>query len=153
VAVDLNQPIDALITLLKTLDGLADEADGTKHVHKGVPASLPTRLSVYVALGDIAIREHATQIQSVTATYAVNFGYRVEGATAGATATAETALLAAVADFIFALALPANRSLGGVARNVGSAATTSGRPEYAIIAGSEFRVFGLLVNAGQLTTY
>lgn len=146
MAVDLNAGADAIIALLKTFTGLADEA-GTIHVHKGVPASLPARLSVYVALADLQIVEKATQLQSVNPTYAVNFGYRVEANTTGASATAETALMTAVVEFVQAMRLPANRPLGSVSSVSGSA------PQYQIVAGSEFRVFGLLVTSSQSQTF
>lgn len=142
MALDLNLGADAILVLLKTLPGLADEA-GVLHVHKGVPASLPARLSAYVALADLLIVDRVTQIQSVSPVYAVNFGYRVEANTTGASAAAETALLTTVGLFVTAMAQPVNRPLGAVASLSGS------RPEYQVVAGSEFRVFAMTLTVAQ----
>ena len=150
---DFNSAIDAIITLLKTLPGLADEAGGVKHVHKGVPASLPTRLAVYVALADMLISEKVTQRQDVAGVFAVNFGYRVDANSAGAVTSAETALISAVEDFLEAMRLPANRTLGGVVTNAALTSLTASRPEYQIVAGQEYRVYGLLVTSGQSQNY
>lgn len=150
---DFNAAIDQIIVLLESLPGLADEAGGVTHVHKGVPASLPTRLSVYVALADMLIREKVTQRQDVSAVFAVNFGYRVDANSAGAVSLAETALISAVEDFLEVMRLPANRTLGAVVTNAALTSLTASRPEYQIVAGQEFRVFGLLVTAGQSQGY
>lgn len=132
--VDLNAPVDALITFLKTLPGLADEADGTKHVHKGVPASIPARLTVYVLPPSFGVPDTRTNVYAIQGSIIVDFCYRVEGATAGATEVAETALLTAVGAFIPAMKMPANRDLGALPT------TPDETVPYQQIASQEFRV-------------
>jgi hypothetical protein len=151
---DLNAPLDRLIVLLKTITGLADDADGTVHVHKGVPPSFPTRLTAYVALADFpATNERATQLQAVTADYAVGFGYRV----GGDEAAAETAMCTAALAFLLLMKQATNRTLdpgtGALVDDTRLVSGGSGRPSYQPVAGQEFRLIEVLVRTVQRQTY
>lgn len=154
MALDLNAPLDRLIVLLKTITGLADDADGAVHVHKGVPPSFPTRLTAYVALADFPeTNERATQIQGVIADYAVGFGYRVSGAEAAA----ETALCAAVLAFLVLMKQATNRTLdpgtGALVNEARLLSQGSSRPQYILVASQETRLVEVLVRTIQQQTY
>jgi len=154
VAISLDAPLDQIIVLLKTITGLATDTDGTVHVHKGVPESFPTRLAAYVALADFPeTTEAATQVQRVTASYAVGFGYRVAGAEAGA----EAALCVAALAFLTLMKQPINRTLNtGSADLVNDARLVGGgssQPQYAPVAGQEFRIVQVTVRTVQQHGY
>jgi hypothetical protein len=147
---DLNAPLDQLIVLLKTITGLVNDADGTAHVRKGEPESYPTRLMAYVALaGFPETEERATQIQGITAYYAIGFGYRV----AGAEAEAETALCTAVLAFLQLMVQGTNRRLNnGTVDLVDDARLVSqgnAGPQYALLAGQDNRLVLALVRTTQ----
>lgn len=133
--------LDALAALVGGLEGVGD-------VYVGVPESLPTQTSAYVALVDAAADERvAGGVLRVTLTLAVVFGYRVDGAEADAERV--------VADLAgaFWLAFFNNRTLGGTLRAGRPAPSLAAGPEYAIVAGQELRRLPLAIMGEQEANY
>lgn len=132
--------LDAIVAVVQGLSGM----QGT--VSTGVPESLPTRVSAFVTVGDLTPRRKATQLLQREARFRVTLGYRVRGAEA----TAERDLAALVDRFT--TALYADPTLGGVATRADLDLAAADSPEYAPIAGQEYRLYPMTVMAAQQQT-
>jgi len=154
MAIDFASPMASLVTILKAIPGLENDADGTAYVTVGVPESLSARTSAYVALADVALADRATQLAAVTVGYLVAFGYAVEGDQTAA----EAALAAYLAVFVAKMLAPNGRRLGGLQVNGGDVEARldfalAGTPQYEPHAGQEFRVFPCNVRITMYTTF
>lgn len=139
MAIDVTAALDALAILVGGLD---------VPVHVGVPESLPTQVSAYVAVADAAAgTDRATGLMRVVLTLQVVFGYRVDGAEQDA----EETLAQLAGDFW--VAFMADRNLGGEWSSGGPAPSVAAGPEYALVAGQEFRRLPLQVMGEQVQSY
>lgn len=155
---DFNAPLDRIIVLIKSISGYADDADGTAHVYKGVPGSLPTRASAYAAVVDPNPREKANQLQTIEIGYFVVFGYRIDPATEIVSlAAAETTLCAGLSGWADLMKRPTNRVLNNgtadLVRDARWESVSALSPQYMPLAGQEHRIVALLVRTQQDQTY
>ena len=135
-------PLDRLITVLQALAGM-------QQVYRGVPESIGSRVSAYVALAGQRLVDKTGGLVQREARYFVGFAYRV----GGAEANAENTLAALVDAFITAMLAERRSNLGGTVDSVSLDLSLSDAPEYQPVAGQEFRVFPVLVLTTQQHTF
>jgi hypothetical protein len=132
-------PAPAILRVKALLDSL-----GGIRTYIGVPESLAAAVNAYVALGRWATSHPQGLRLQHDLDIGVTFGYRVQGAEAGV----EVAMATKIGAFIAAY-LPdmLGATVGGLV-NTGAAAeakrpdfAVNGEPEYAQIAGQEYRLF------------
>ncbi len=131
----MADPTAAIARLVTVLDGLS----GMQSVFTGAPESLDSRVNAYVTLDRWLAPDKATSgLLQHEIDVLVTFGYRV----AGAEATAETTLAGLVGAFVTAMLTERVSRLNGTVSSVSlpdfSRAT---EPQYAVVAGTEFRLY------------
>lgn len=134
-------PLSQLVTIVTGLTGV-------QQVYTGIPESVEKRLCAFVTLGgqDIANKTTGGLMQRMQS-YRVVFVYAVEEAEAGA----ELAV-AAVIDLLLD-ALFADRTLNGTLEQMEVDATEADRPEYARVAGVDYRQYPITIRGVQRKTY
>lgn len=131
------QPLDRLAVLLTNA--------GAQNVKKGVPEAYSHKVSAFVTFVGQEIVDKAGGLLQREARYYVEIGYKVKGAED----TAEVSLAAIVDSFITGFYADRKTGLAGTAESCSLDLTVSDRPEYTPVAGSEFRVYPLVVTAVQ----
>ena len=144
MALDTAAPLARLVTVLEGLPGI-----GAGSVYTGVPESIGPRVAAYVALGGQRFDTETTNTLQREATYFVGFAYAVEGSEA----TAETTIAGLLDAFQAALLTERETGMGGLVDSVGWEFSLGDGPEYTPVAGSEFRLYPVLVRVTQHTTY
>jgi hypothetical protein len=131
--VDPAPAIARVVTVLTNLGGM--------RVYTGVPESLAGGVNAYVTLNRWAVTHESGGQVRHDIDIGVTLGYRV----ANAEATVESALATKVGAFIAAFLPELRTQLGGVLGSGGSTDrpdfSISGEPEYALVAGQEYRLF------------
>lgn len=139
---------------LTALQAMEAATTGVQAAQIGAPESFSTRVSAYVTVAGQRIIDKAGGLLQREADYFCAFGYRV----AGAEATAETTLAAAVDSFVaaFYAARAARTGLFAVATTQVLSGTLdlslASAPEYRTVAGQEYRILPFLVTVTQQAT-
>jgi hypothetical protein len=121
---------------------------GPVELHRGAPESLATKTAAYVSIGGSVVRPKLIgRVDERESRIRVVFSVRVNGTEAAAEAT--------LADLVDALAvgLGADPSLGGTVSRLAFDAALADAPEYAVLAGPEYRVFPCAVTVYQRHAY
>ena len=139
-------PTPALNRLVAVLQALP-----VQHVYSGAPESLDSRVNAYVTLDRWAVADEAAGgLARHEIDYAVTFGYRVSGAES----TVETDLAAKVGAFCTALLAERRSRLNGTVERMGLPdLTRAAAPQYAVVAGTEFRIYPCVIPTVQLESY
>lgn len=143
---DTLGPLNRLVDVLEALPTI-------QQVYVGVPESVGPQVAAYIALGGQTMDAEAGQMVQRRASYFIGFTYAV----AGAEADAETVLATTIDAFLVALLAERdtgmNAGSGPLVDNVFWDFGLATSPEYAPIAGQEFRVLPVTVTVAQHTTY
>jgi len=145
-APDLAAPMTYLVTQLKTLAGLADDATGARVV-VGVPPSFDARTSAFVAIVPRRLADKTTQSRQIDAAYLVGFGYRTTDASAATLAAAETAVATYVGSLVSLLSQATHRTLGETVASTEIEFPGPDAPQYQLVVGQEHRLCPVLVVA------
>jgi hypothetical protein len=140
-------PTPALNRLVAVLQGIA----GIQHVYLGAPESLDSLVNVYVTLDRWQLRDVAIGgLLSHDIDVAITFGYAV----AGAEQTVEADLGTKIGATITALLAERRTRLNGTVNQMGLPDfSRASEPQYAAIAGSEFRLYPGIVAITLQETY
>lgn len=140
MAFNTRAPAEALVAML---DGLT----GVSGAQLGVPASVATRIYATVTAASQALTSKATATTRRAARYMCTLVYRMDGTEAAA----EQALMDVLDLFI--AALMADRTLGGLVKDLEVDPTLADTPEYQARAGKEYREYPILVTVYQDGSY
>ena len=137
-----NDTHDALVTLVATISVL-------QGCRKGVPESLGTTVSAFVATGGFIPNDRMTSLAEDNIRFLVTFGFKVAGAEANAEAKLNTCI-----DEFRRIWRNDRRSanLGGTVAGW-SIESLADAPEYRPFAGIEYRLYPVLVTAKQRETF
>jgi hypothetical protein len=121
---------------------------GPVELHRGAPESLATRTAAYVSVGGSVVRPKLIgRVDERESRIRVVFSVRV-----GADETAAEATLAGLVDAL-AVGLGTDPSLGGTVSRIIFDAALADPPEYAVLAGPEYRIFPCSVTVFQRQAY
>lgn len=140
MAFNTKAPAEALVALLDGLTGVAG-------AQLGVPASVSTRIYATVTAASQVITPKTSATTRRGARYNCTLIYRLDGTEAAA----EQALMDVLDLFI--AALMADRTLGGLVKDIEIDATLADSAEYQVRAGKEYREFPILVTVYQDGSY
>jgi len=124
---------------LNAIKSILDAVTGTQATYKGIPESIAAKVTASVSVGDRVPRDKAAGYHETDINFFVEFAYRVSGAESGAEDT--------LADWLdaFEEAWLADRKLGNTVRDSSLDFSLSNTPNYRPTAGSEFRVYPVVV--------
>ena len=137
MAIDLQSPLDNLVTMLTGLSVL-------QAVQKGAPRTWTKRVTAFVTLGAGRVVDKAGGLIQHQQNYFVGFGYAVEGAEDDA----EDTLCSAVADFIAAF-YAERKTSGSMFASAVLDLSKADEPDYQPVAGQEIRIYPCVVSMTQ----
>lgn len=139
------------LAVLDAVASLVTGLTGMQSVTKGVPESLPTRVSAYVTVGPQQEREKAVGgLVQLDGRIRVTLGYRVSGAEA----TAEQDLAQMISRFQTAYYSARRTNLSSAVESLGNLDhSPNDAAEYQTIAGQEYRRYAIDVPFSQSATY
>jgi hypothetical protein len=141
-------PLQSIKTFLAGLSGI-------QSAHIGAPESFTTRVTAYVCLGSDGTMDHRTEVQRGEIGYFCAFGYRVQGAEEAA----EIALATAKDDLKQQFTDDRSAGTGLFAEMTTNAKSArldlnlAAIPDYAPVAGQEFRLYPFMIYLTQENTF
>lgn len=144
MALNLAAPANRLVTLATTA--------GANTAQLGIELAPSARLSVHVTLGSIIAASKVTGgVVAYDIRYRVLWAYRLAAATGGAETTAESAMMAAVEDYL--QLIYDDRTLSATCEGATVELVGSDEPEYRSLTAQEWREVPVIVTCRQYGSF